>query len=214
MGKAEMAEIRVTVGIYKTGGAKFYQAQPVVDVWADHSVFPETVLTSLGIEPACKHPVKLPDGSLAEWGYGIALLEIGGQQWPCPVMFSPNNEYRLGASALQIFNMDPDYNTGKLTPADPILLGKPENSYAGEFVRPTSVAPLSGYRIWLHYDDGVAGEVDLSHLADQEAFAQWSDRQFFQSVNLRPDGVIYWGDGEEIAMCSDSLYLALTGQAG
>ena len=209
-----MAEIKVTVGICKLGGAESYQAQPVVDVWADHSVFPERVLTNLGIEPACKLPVKLPDGSLAEWGYGIALLEIGDQQWPCPVVFSPDDECRLGASALQIFNMSPDCNDGKLTPAESILLGKPKDPYSGEFARPTSVAPLPGYRIWLHYDDGVAGEVDLSHLADQEAFAQWSDRQFFQSVNLRPDGVVYWGDGEDIAMCSDSLYLELTGQAG
>ncbi len=26
------------------------------------------------------------------------------------------------------------------------------------------VRPLSGYRIWLRYADGVEGEVDLSHL--------------------------------------------------
>lgn len=209
-----MAEIQVAVGISKMGGTDSYRTHPIVDVWADHSVFPAAVLNELGIEPGCKQTVKLPDGSLVDWGYGIALLEIGDQQWPCPVVFSPNNEYRLGASALQTFNIDLDYNTGELAPARPILLGKPEDPFAGEFARPTSVAPLSGYRIWLRYADGVAGEVDLSHLADQEAFAQWSDRQFFQSVNLRPDGVVYWGDGEDIAMCSDSLYLELTGQAG
>ena len=196
------------------GGEQFCYVEAVADVWADHSVFPASVLSELGIEPSCQKTVKLPDGSLADWGYGIALLEIGGQQWPCPVVFSPNDEYRLGDSALQIFNIDPDYNTGELAPAGPILLGKPEDPFAGEFARPTSVAPLDGYRIWLRYEDGVAGEVDLSHLADKEAFAQWSDRQFFRSVNLRPDGVVYWGDGEDIAMCSDSLYLELTGQAG
>jgi hypothetical protein len=209
-----MAEIRVTVGICKMGGAEFYQVQPIVDVWADHSVFPETVLNSLGIEPKRQQAIRLPNGSLADWGYGMALLEIGDQQWPCPVVFSPDDEYRLGASALQTFNIDPDYDNGELAPAGPILSGKLEDPFAGEFARPTAVAPLSGYRIWLHYDDGVAGEVDLSHLADQDAFAQWSDRQFFLSVNLRPDGVVYWGDGEDIAMCSDSLYLELTGQAG
>lgn len=209
-----MAAISAKVGIAKTGSERFYHAESVVDVWADHSVFPAAVLNELGIEPSCQQTVKLPDGSLADWGYGIALLEIGDQQWPCPVVFSPNDEYCLGNSALQIFNIYPDYNTGELAPAGPILLGKPEDPFAGEFTRPTAVAPLSGYRIWLHYDDGVEGEVDLAHLADKEAFAQWSDRQFFQSVNLRPDGVVYWGDGEDIAMCSDSLYLELTGQAG
>ena len=29
--------------------------------------------------------------------------------------------------------------------------------------RPTSVEPREGYRIWLRYSDGAAGEVDLSH---------------------------------------------------
>ncbi len=209
-----MAEIQADVGICKMGGSEFHQTRPIVDVWADHSVFPETILNSLGIEPKRQQTVRLPDGNLADWGYGVALLEIGDQQWPCPVVFSPDDEYRLGASALQIFNMDPDYNTSELAPAEPILLGKPANSYAGEFAPPTSVAPLSGYRIWLRYADGVAGEVDLSHLADQEAFAQWSDRRFFRSVNLRPDGVVYWGDGGDIALCSDALYLELTSQAG
>ena len=209
-----MAEIRANAGIAKIGGERFHHAESVVDVWADHSVFPAAVLNGLGIEPSCKQTVKLPDGSLADWGYGIAILEIGGQQWPCPVVFSPNDEYRLGYSALQIFNIDPDYNAAELAPAGPILLGKPEDPFAGEFARPAAVAPLSGYRTWLHFADGVKGEVNLSHLADKEAFAQWSDRQFFQSVNLRPDGVVYCGDGEDIAMCTDSLYLELTGQAG
>ena len=205
-----MAEIQVTVGICKLGGAEFYQTQPVVDVWADHSVFPETVLTGLGIEPACKHPVKLPDGSLAEWGYGIVLLEIGDEQWPCPVVFSPADEYRLGSSALQIFNMDPDYDTGKLTPAGPILLGKPENSYASEFAGLTAVAPLDGHRIWLRYEDGVEGEVDLSHLAGTTAFRRWQDPQFFESVGIGAGGTVEWGD--DVALCGDALYLQLTGQ--
>ena len=209
-----MAAISAKVGIAKMGGERFYRAEPIVDVWADHSVFPAALLNELGIEPSCQQTVKLPDGSLDDWGYGIAMLEIGDQQWPCPVVFSPNDEHRLGATALQIFNLDLDYKNGELALAGPILLGKPEDPFAGEFARPTAVAPLSGYRIWLNFDDGVAGEVDLSHLVGKEAFASWSDKQFFQSVNLRPDGVVYWGDGEDIAMCSDSLYLELTGQVG
>jgi hypothetical protein len=206
-----MAEIRVTVGICKMGGAEFYPTLTVVDSWADHSVFPETVLISLGIEPACKHPVKLPDGSLAEWGYGIALLEIDDQQWPCPVVFGPDDEYLLGSSALQIFNMDPDYNTGKLTPAEPILLGKPENSYAGEFAGLTAVAPLDGHRIWLRYEDGVEGEVDLSHLAGKPAFRRWQDPRFFESVGIGAGGTVEWDD--DVALCGDALYLELTGQS-
>ena len=32
-------------------------------------------------------------------------------------------------------------------------------------IRPTEVETRKGYRLWLKYSDGTAGEVDLSHLA-------------------------------------------------
>ena len=35
-------------------------------------------------------------------------------------------------------------------------------------VQPVEVRALEGYRIWLRYDDGVEGEVDLSHMLDSE----------------------------------------------
>ena len=69
-----MATISAQVGIAKMGGEQFRYVEAVVDVWADHSVFPAAVLNELGIEPSCHRTVKLPDGSLADWGYGIALL--------------------------------------------------------------------------------------------------------------------------------------------
>ena len=207
-----MVEIWVDVGICHSTGDKIYPVHSIVDVWADHSVFPEVVLRELGIYPTYSVPVKLPDGAHADWGYGVAWLSMGDRQWPCPVVFSPDDEYRLGASALQIFNMDPDYNTGKLVPAETILLGKPENPYAGEFAQLTAVAPLEGYRIWLHYDDGVEGEVDLSHLASTPAFRRWQEPRFFETVGIGSGGTVEWDD--DVALCGDALYLELTGQAG
>ena len=32
-------------------------------------------------------------------------------------------------------------------------------------LRPTYVEAREGYRLWLRYSDGTAGELDLSHLA-------------------------------------------------
>lgn len=37
-------------------------------------------------------------------------------------------------------------------------------------IRPTEVKAREGYRIWLRYSDGSAGEVDLSHLAGRGVF--------------------------------------------
>ena len=77
-------------------------------------------------------------------------------------------------------------------------------------IRPTNVEPREGFRIWLHYADGVAGEVDLSHLSGRGVFEAWKDRAFFESVHLSETGAIEWG--ADIDLCPDALYLQLTGE--
>ena len=51
-------------------------------------------------------------------------------------------------------------------------------------IRPIAVETRGGYRIWLRYSDGVAGEIDLSHLTGRGVFAAWDDRRFFEAVRL------------------------------
>ena len=76
-------------------------------------------------------------------------------------------------------------------------------------VGPVEVRALEPYRIWLRYDDGVEGEVDLSDMAGQGVFAAWEDHSFFAGVHLGPAGSIAWSD--RIDMCGDALYLEITG---
>ena len=67
-----------------------------------------------------------------------------------------------------------------------------------------------GYRVWLRYDNGVSGELDLSYLAGKGVFKAWDNIQFFKGVYLLPYGEgIAWS--EELDMCADALYLELTG---
>ena len=73
------------------------------------------------------------------------------------------------------------------------------------------VRPLSGYRIWLKYADGMAGEVDLSHLAGRGVFKAWADTGVFESVRIDSSGAIVWS--KDIDLCPDALYLRLTGKA-
>lgn len=68
----------------------------------------------------------------------------------------------------------------------------------------------SSYRLWLRYEDGTEGEVDLSHLVGGEAFAGWQDESFFRTAGIGPHGEVAWG--EQIELCSDALYLRLTGK--
>ncbi|MDE0667531.1 MAG: DUF2442 domain-containing protein [bacterium] len=69
---------------------------------------------------------------------------------------------------------------------------------------------LEPYRIWLRYDDGVEGELDLSYLAGDGVFAAWEDHSLFAAVRLGPCGSIVWGD--DLDLCGDALYLKLTGK--
>lgn len=80
----------------------------------------------------------------------------------------------------------------------------------GKLNRPTEALPREGYRVWLRYSDGVAGEVDLTDLAGRGVFEAWESRAYFEAVRIAEDGGIAWG--EEIELCPDALYLRLTGK--
>ena len=71
------------------------------------------------------------------------------------------------------------------------------------------------YSIWVRFDDGTAGEVDLSDSADAGGiFSAWSDTAVWRSAHIVPDsGAVAWGDDHEVDVCPHSLYLNLTGRS-
>jgi len=71
------------------------------------------------------------------------------------------------------------------------------------------VRALAPYRIWLRYDDGIEGEVDLSDLAGDGVFRAWENPDFFSLVKLGPGRSIAWGD--DLDLCGDALYMDITG---
>ena len=78
-----------------------------------------------------------------------------------------------------------------------------------EGTRPAKVEARAGYAIWLKFADGSSGIIDLSDVSDKPAFAGWRERVYFESVHINQCGDIEWGD--DLQMCSDSLYVELTG---
>ncbi len=78
-------------------------------------------------------------------------------------------------------------------------------------LRPVEVEPRGGFCIWLRYEDGVEGEIDLSDVAGKGVFTAWLDRDFFEDVRIGDFGEIAWRD--EIDLCSEALYLEITGKA-
>ncbi len=76
--------------------------------------------------------------------------------------------------------------------------------------KPVEIKALPQYRIWLRYDDGVQGEVDLSDLAGHGVFHVWTDPAVFRAVRLGRHGAIEWSP--ELDLCPDAMYLRLTGK--
>jgi hypothetical protein len=74
--------------------------------------------------------------------------------------------------------------------------------------KPLEVKPLPHFRLWLRYDDGTVGEVDLSDLAGRGVLKGWDSQEFFKQVKIGSHGEISWS--ADINLCSDALYMRLT----
>ena len=76
--------------------------------------------------------------------------------------------------------------------------------------RPVEVKALPGYELWLRYEDGTQGKVDLSRLVGHGVFTAIKDPVEFAKVRIHKSGAIAWA--EDIDLCPDALYLEITGQ--
>jgi hypothetical protein len=72
--------------------------------------------------------------------------------------------------------------------------------------------PLAPYRIYLRFEDGVEGEVDIAALVPLDGvFAALRDPEFFAAVAVQPElGTIAWPNGADLD--PDVLYARLTGR--
>lgn len=76
-------------------------------------------------------------------------------------------------------------------------------------LKPVAVEARDGVRIWVRFEDGVEGEIDLSDVAGKGVFQAWDDREFFGKVFVSNHWSIAWDDVLEL--CPDALYMELTG---
>ena len=75
---------------------------------------------------------------------------------------------------------------------------------------PVAVKALEDYRIWVRFDDGTEGDIDLSDFAGHGVFEAWNDRAFFEEVKIPEyEGITWPGD---LSLCPDMLYMRLTGK--
>lgn len=46
--------------------------------------------------------------------------------------------------------------------------------------------PCPNYRLWIRFDDGLSGEVDLNNFVGKGVFSAWDSVDFFNSVYVDP----------------------------
>jgi hypothetical protein len=76
----------------------------------------------------------------------------------------------------------------------------------------TQVRPLEGYRLHIHFEDGVEGAVNLAEMIQfTGVFAPLKERDYFVQVSVNPDvGTICWPNGADID--PDVLYALVAGE--
>jgi len=75
-------------------------------------------------------------------------------------------------------------------------------------MKPIEVKALKRYKIWLKYEDGTKGEIDLNHLTGQGVFKYWDEGNNFFNVYIdKESNAIAWSD--ELDICPDNIYFKL-----
>ena len=120
-----MGTVYQTIEVGSLQGGAMVELETVVDTGAADSVMPSGVLAELGIYPVEEISCTLADGNTVDWGYGSAMIRIDGRQWPCPVIFGPDDleSYLLGATTLEIFKLTVDPVNNRLSPVTTSRLG-------------------------------------------------------------------------------------------
>lgn len=77
-------------------------------------------------------------------------------------------------------------------------------------VRIAEVKPLPEYRLWIRFDDGTEGEVNLSDLVGKGIFTAWEDPEYFKQVFVHPESRTVTWPGD-IDLDPDVLYHECTG---
>ena len=72
-----------------------------------------------------------------------------------------------------------------------------------------SCIPLEAYKVLLSFEDGTAGEIDLSEQVRKGVFQALENMENFKQVRISPDKrSLEWLGG--IDLCVDSLYLQIS----
>jgi hypothetical protein len=72
-----------------------------------------------------------------------------------------------------------------------------------------NITYVSDYRVYIEFDDGVSGEVDLNDIVDKGIFKVLKDKKQFSNVH-GVGSIVYWSD--ELEIDALPIYIELTGK--
>ena len=111
-----MGTFTTTVGFGDTNGGELHDVELLVDTGATHTMLPATLLRSWNVQPLEEVTLAFADGEEAVWPMGMATVAYDGRRRPCPVIFCPHEQFLLGATTLEIFNLSVDPVNRQLVP--------------------------------------------------------------------------------------------------
>jgi hypothetical protein len=76
--------------------------------------------------------------------------------------------------------------------------------------RVIKVVPLRPHRVYVEFDDGVSGTIDLSDELDGEVFRSLRDETVFRQVAVDEFGAVCWPNGPDLA--PDAMHSQLIGE--
>ena len=75
----------------------------------------------------------------------------------------------------------------------------------------TDAKPVDRFHVFLRFENGASGIVDLSHLAGRGVFRAWLQDDVFEQLSISPVGALKWPG--ELDLCPDALYLQMVGKS-
>jgi len=113
-----MGIFHVRIGVGHPVEGEMTEVLALVDTGATHNIIPRSLLQqTLHIEPRESDVIEYADGSSEEVDIGEARIGYQGRSYVCPVVFGPEDQYVLGAIALETFRLVVDPGRKELIPA-------------------------------------------------------------------------------------------------
>jgi clan AA aspartic protease len=113
---------RVEIGVGNPHGGDLHPVTALVDTGATHSMMPQSLMARLRIAPLRTSRYSIADGSTVEYSVADARFGIDEQVRYCPVIFGPEDEFLIGATTLEIFELVVDPMGERLVTADKLTL--------------------------------------------------------------------------------------------